>query len=777
MMKHILHVMVTLTFVFGLYACGGGGGGGSTGNADSGSCVQVSQGNSTVKVVNASGSMIQVYFGSQVGFGADLAPGECNLVGIQLPSSYTLQTQVEITQCTPASGGGCGPLFGSTKYVALTLPTGQTQTIIVDSNFFNSGGGNTYSISGTVTTSGVGLSGVTITLTGTGTGYATTDAYGNYTLTGISNGTYSVTPSKSGYTFSPGSTSVTLNGVNQTGKNFTATAISSTYSISGTVTYNGSGLSGVTITLSGAGLGTATTDSSGNYTITGIANGTYTVTPSKSSYTFTPFSASVTVSGTNVYGNNFIATTTTASYTVSGTVSGAVASGVTVNLSGSANASTITDASGNYTFTGLATGTYTVTPSLPGYAFTPTYTSITIINTNSTGINFVSVVSLPSLGLVAYYPFSGNANDMSGNGYNGTVNGATLTTDRFGNANSAYAFNGINNYIKVSTQSFKLLSRTIAFWIKTGQNSPATLLTYEDGNALYGWDLYRDTYALEYAVVSSAGGTTASANSAAVITDNSWNFVVGTDDGLSLNLYINGTLVSTVTSANPQWATSMNLYLGATQPENIGSLWFNGALDDLRIYNRVLSANEIQQLYNEDGYPSTKAKSWDMVTEFSTVNNPSGQWSYGRKWALGDLNLDVSNQLYGGTMWWFGNYGTGWPSVFTWGAWVNMWAGNNTNGYPTVRWTCPKSGYYTMTGAFIGYDSRAQGVGNNVYVIVNGGTSFTAHVQTYLEKDLISLGRSYFNQNDTIDFLNMWDGIAYYGYGVVGVSARVTETQ
>ncbi len=50
-------------------------------------------------------------------------------------------------------------------------------------------------------------------------------------------------------------------------------------------------------------------------------------------------------------------------------------------------------------------------------------------------------------GLVAYYPFNGNANDESGNGNNGIVHGATLTADRSGNANSAYSFNGIDNYI------------------------------------------------------------------------------------------------------------------------------------------------------------------------------------------------------------------------------------------------------------------------------------------------------------------------------------------
>jgi hypothetical protein len=54
-------------------------------------------------------------------------------------------------------------------------------------------------------------------------------------------------------------------------------------------------------------------------------------------------------------------------------------------------------------------------------------------------------------GLVAYYPFNGNANDESGNGHNGTINSATLTSDRFGNPNSAYSFDGVNDYIDIGS--------------------------------------------------------------------------------------------------------------------------------------------------------------------------------------------------------------------------------------------------------------------------------------------------------------------------------------
>jgi hypothetical protein len=61
---------------------------------------------------------------------------------------------------------------------------------------------------------------------------------------------------------------------------------------------------------------------------------------------------------------------------------------------------------------------------------------------------------VPSNGLVGWWPFNGNANDESGNGNNGTVNGATLTIDRFGNANQAYGFDGVDDFIEVinSTQ-------------------------------------------------------------------------------------------------------------------------------------------------------------------------------------------------------------------------------------------------------------------------------------------------------------------------------------
>jgi hypothetical protein len=148
----------------------------------------------------------------------------------------------------------------------------------------------TYSIAGSVGTSGASVT--------AGSASATSDASGNYTLAGLAAGTYAVTPSKSGCTFSPTSLSVTV-GPNAAGKSFTPTCGTTTYSIAGSV-----GTSGANVT---AGSASVTSDASGNYTLAGLAAGTYAVTPSKSGCTFSPSSLSVTV-GPNAAGKSFTAT-------------------------------------------------------------------------------------------------------------------------------------------------------------------------------------------------------------------------------------------------------------------------------------------------------------------------------------------------------------------------------------------------------------------------------------------------------------------------------------
>ncbi len=163
------------------------------------------------------------------------------------------------------------------------------------------------------------------------------------------------------------------------------------YLIQGNVMSGGSPLSGVTMTLSGAAGGTTTPDSKGKYTFRGLANGAYTVTPSKTGYVFTPTSRNVTISGANVTHQDFTGTAAGTTYSISGAVktsTGTAIAGVTMTLSGTSSRTTTTDSNGNYTFTGLANGAYTVTPGKTGYTFTPVNRNITINGANVTGQDF-----------------------------------------------------------------------------------------------------------------------------------------------------------------------------------------------------------------------------------------------------------------------------------------------------------------------------------------------------------------------------------------------------
>src|SRR6185369_7493018 len=319
----------------------------------------------------------------------------------------------------------------------------------------------TYSISGSA-----GTAGATVTA---GSSSATSDGSNNFSIAGLAAGTYTVTPSKSGCTFSPASSSVTITSANVTGVNFTASCTAPSFTISGNA-----GTTGATVT---AGSSSTTSDASSNYSMSGFAAGTYTVTPSKSGCTFSPASSSVTITSANVTANftatcgsgdtqltsgvavtgqsvaqgawkyyyitvpagatNLTFATTAAtgdvdiytqvnakptsssyicrpytssgnetcsatnpasgtwwvgvngyaagSFTITGTVTMPTA---TYSISGSAGTSgaTVTagsqgatsDGSNNYTITGLANGTYTVTPSKSGCTFSPASASVTV---------------------------------------------------------------------------------------------------------------------------------------------------------------------------------------------------------------------------------------------------------------------------------------------------------------------------------------------------------------------------------------------------------------
>ena len=201
-----------------------------------------------------------------------------------------------------------------------------------------------------------------------------------------------------------------------------------------------------------------------------------------------------------------------------------------------------------------------------------------------------------SKGLVAMYPFNGNANDESGNGNNGTVNGATLTTDRFGNANSAYSFNGTTDYILVANSilPYTPSSCSFSFWFNSSDNDACFLS--DRGSGI--------NYAKYQIMISSnkvsSNSYSSSCNSTPVQSNydyNVWNHVVVVKDNIqnSEYLYINGVLVSTVNSLC-YWSTNNSTSIGR-RSGSANDAYYNGILDDIGIWNRALTQSEVTALY------------------------------------------------------------------------------------------------------------------------------------------------------------------------------------
>ena len=148
-------------------------------------------------------------------------------------------------------------------------------------------------------------------------------------------------------------------------------------------------------------------------------------------------------------------------------------------------------------------------------------------------------------GLVGYWPFCGNANDESGNGNNGTVNGATLTTDRFGNANSAYSFDGVSSKIEVLddiTIDFSN-SYSLAGWYNTGSStqSEQAILGKGNPNGGTGYHLMINTYSnLQFGYNNNPVGNVNGGAITPVSSENliGWHLLIGTYDGNYAKLYL-----------------------------------------------------------------------------------------------------------------------------------------------------------------------------------------------------------------------------------------------
>ncbi|MCF7824089.1 MAG: T9SS type A sorting domain-containing protein [Candidatus Marinimicrobia bacterium] len=225
-------------------------------------------------------------------------------------------------------------------------------------------------------------------------------------------------------------------------------------------------------------------------------------------------------------------------------------------------------------------------------------------------------VAEPGSGLVAYYPFNGNANDESGNGNDGVEYGATLTNDRFGAENSAYSLNGLDNFIELPATCLNNINNgTVTVWVNTADISNQQKILWkgwpEHGASDYVLAIDNGDHTIPGAIgvwtLDSEGPWDYVGWSQNPVQMNHWHFITHTWDGSAHKIYIDGHLTD-------EFMSTRILRANLLEPVIVGGLsstgssppdmhFFNGKVDDIRVYDIALQGAEIDSLFHLGGWP------------------------------------------------------------------------------------------------------------------------------------------------------------------------------
>jgi hypothetical protein len=227
----------------------------------------------------------------------------------------------------------------------------------------------------------------------------------------------------------------------------------------------------------------------------------------------------------------------------------------------------------------------------------------------------VSVKDSLNIGLLAYYPFNNTTADATKHGYDGVGTNLTSTTDRFGKTNSAYYFNGTSSYILVQDKPALRLNSTdftLNMWINLDEyniSSGSALLAKNSGPFQNGWNcsvtgLGSANTGVGNAFYNVSGGDDPHAFGNAVIGLGKWAMVSITYKlaQQQISFYINGVFDhSTGGIPTPNPNTAVNLFIGKNSYiDPFGSTppyYIKGKMDDIRIYDHIISSREITKLY------------------------------------------------------------------------------------------------------------------------------------------------------------------------------------
>jgi hypothetical protein len=248
-----------------------------------------------------------------------------------------------------------------------------------------------------------------------------------------------------------------------------------------------------------------------------------------------------------------------------------------------------------------------------------------------------SPANLVTKGLIGWWTFDGGSitdkiYDSSGNGHNGYfINGATSTAKIIGKLGQALSFDGIDDYAQVGGISDLDLSGTnqisLSGWIypTAAQNYPSIIAKQDGGGGEYGLTYGNNTNLKPSLWLNLGGDWGSRVDAIGAIPLNQWTYVTATYDGSNAKIYINGLLNNTAAASGNLAENSDNVYIGMGNSTNFIA---KGSIDDVRIYNRALSATEVQQLYNA-GLGTKINTAASNLTKGTTLDSGLvGYWSF-----------------------------------------------------------------------------------------------------------------------------------------------------
>ena len=356
-------------------------------------------------------------------------------------------------------------------------------------------------------------------------------------------------------------------------------------------------------------------------------------------------------------------------------------------------------------------------------------------------------------GLVASYPFNGNANDESGNGNNGIVHSAVLSTDRFGNSSSSYTFNGVSSYIEITNGiAFNFVNDfSISVWINPTSSQVTYAEIYSKSHDSYnGFECEQQTSNTNY--FCSGYYYTSGHGEASCIQfiANNWNHFVFTKQNAIASYYLDGALkgVTTAPSTGVITAADLPLLFGAwnsghTSPASGVTRYYNGAIDDIYIYNRTLSNAEVQQFYSMNSYPTFVPTALPTGPTFAPTLIPTT--------APTAINLVVNGGAETGTM--EGWVTSGWCSGC-------IYYSPHTGIYSFFSWTGTMSQNISVT----------TGATYEVSFWAGGGGSLAVNISNNILMPLLTMTGYYSEYNFNFIASNALETILFYSYAPYGMN-------